>query len=778
MSVRFPVKTSATDSDSTVETKSPMAPIRSHLRLASIQGESLHNPAVRRPGLSPVISLNGNERNRSNSESILQAAQNSRSKRHGYVTKKTPDLARLDEVQANKSSFHLRGQSHGSVLRDKYSHDYRSGNKGGSSLNPNDNERGTFVRRLSSLPEDRRESILSDGSTEGAKGILYALHQVQPVFATLIPVIKSESNGKPSPEGIYRNAVSHLKHLDQKLLELRDLENSHNSDAKLRRRVKAAIFHACNASIVAFRHIGNLLLCNMKQLVLNGEPRYMRSLMLQLYGSLIESRNACKHLGKLPPKKPMTNSAQQAVPVIPEDQQLRPLDHTIIATERTKPERRWRNGAPILQGSSSSQGSTAPPYTASSFHVNNRSRSNSRTAVLHTTGFSTSSMTPRSGQSSTIPGTPLIRSRSNSSQAGNYPADHPQYLTATRVYQPQAEHSLHAALFERVFMTLNSSVDQGLRTIPILKDQFTRQFSAAEHQKPSARPEILDLLFRLTVNARTSLEICDLLKRSMTTFRLHEPDAHHAKNFWRLCRKFGDALTGLFTSIKEASVRRLITSETVAIVHPVYKSSKEAIKMIHDSPWKGLLTMTDNFNEVGGSDVPPYHSMQSSQYFHANGQYPSSQMNGYKSPVPPTTAINTAQPTPTSITAPNSMVNGYHPPAFYSRSRATSNASSSATAIAATGPASTASPYLASIPATPFSAALGPAAEATMPVTSNVSPALTTTSHVNGIGGERNNVPSTPGLQLPGTLDRSFQGDLFQRADALLSMQGTTVRGR
>ena len=755
--MRFPIKTSVTDSHSTTEVRSPGLPVRSHLRLTSGHGETLHNPALRRPGLAPLIGINGNERNRSNSESYLQATPNNRSKRHGYVPKKTPDLARLDELQANRNSFHLRGQSHGSVLRDKYNHDYRSGNRDGGSLRSHESERGTFVRRLSSLPEDKRESVLSDGNVEGAKGILYALHQVQPVFEALIPVIKDGVGEKSSPEGVYHNAVIQLEHLDQKLLELQTLENTNSTDMNLRKRVKAAIFHACNASIIAYRHVGNLLFRNMKQLVVNGEPRYLRSLMLHLYGSLVESRNACKYLGKPPLRRLAAQSNQQGVPVIREDEQLRTLDYTAISSERARPERRWRNGAPILQGSSTGQTPSAGgPNGGASYHLNGRSRSNSRTAVLHTPGYSTSCNTPRSGQSSAIPGTPLIRSRSNSAQAGNYAAEHPNYLTATRIYP--SESAEHAALFERVFLTLNSSVEQGLRTVPILKDQFTRRFQAAEIQKPPSHPKILDLWFRLTVNAGTSLEVCDLLKRSMATFRLHEPDVQHAKIFWRLCRKFGDALASLFTSIKEATIRRLIDSETVAMVHPVYKSSKEAIKMIYDSPWKSLLTTADQPSKVNDSDIQPNQLSRSPSYSYSNGHHPA-HANAYPSPVPPATAINTAQPTPTMN---GTAANGYHSSAFHPRSRATSNASTST--------AATSSPYMTSIPATPLSAALGPAAIATMPV-STISPALG--SHVNGNG----IVPSTPGI-LPGTFDRSFQGDIYQRADTLLSIGGTAVRGR
>lgn len=757
--MRFPIKTSATDPDHATDVRSPGLPVRSHLRLPSNQGETLHNTALRRPGLAPLSGLSGNERNRSNSESYLQATQSSRSKRHGYVTKKTPDLARLDEIQANRNSFHLRGQSHGSVLRDKYNHDYRNGNRDGGSLRPNESERGTFVRRLSSLPEDKRESVLSDGNVEGAKGILYALHQVQPVFEALIPVIKDGIGERSSPEGIYRNAVNQLEHLDQQLLYLQTLENANNTDMISRRRVKAAIFHACNASIIAYRHVGNLLLRNMKQLVINGESRYIRSLMLHLYGSLVESRNACKSLGKLPANKSTRQPTQRGVPVIKEDEQLQTLEYAITSTERTRPERRWRNGAPILQGSSQSQtANTGITGGAGLVHFNNRSRSNSRTAVLHTPGFSRSSNTPRSGQSSTIPGTPLMRSRSNSAQAGNYAAEHPKYLTATRVHQPEPAET--AASLERVFLTLESSLDQGVRVLPFLHDEFIRRLQAAEIQRPPTHPKILDLWKLLADFARTSIELCDPLKRSISASRLQIPDVYQLHNFWRLSQKYGNAMASLFSTSKEATAKKLITAETVVMMHPIYKSCTQAIKLMHDPSWKDLMTAADSSGQVNEKESQSFRPSQSSLHVNTNGPHPLL-TNGFNSPVPPATAVNTAQPTPTSTGA---LTNGYHSASFHSRSRATSNASTS------TAAASSSSPYTTAIPATPLSAALGPAAIATMPV-SNHSPALG--SHINGTG----NPQSTPGV-LPGTLDRSFQGDFFQRADTLMSSGGTMLRGR
>lgn len=87
-SSRFPVIPSNSEGSVDMTTRSPNQirpppiPTRSHFRVAS--GQSVH--LMRRPGLAPLIS-GGNERNRSNSESVLQASAAARTKRMGMLRK-------------------------------------------------------------------------------------------------------------------------------------------------------------------------------------------------------------------------------------------------------------------------------------------------------------------------------------------------------------------------------------------------------------------------------------------------------------------------------------------------------------------------------------------------------------------------------------------------------------------------------------------------------------------------------------------------------------------
>ena len=68
---------------------------------------SYHMGALQRPGIHPHAV---NERNRSNSEGIIQASVAARNKRMGVITRKNTDLGTLDETRAYRNSPLARSQ--------------------------------------------------------------------------------------------------------------------------------------------------------------------------------------------------------------------------------------------------------------------------------------------------------------------------------------------------------------------------------------------------------------------------------------------------------------------------------------------------------------------------------------------------------------------------------------------------------------------------------------------------------------------------------------------
>lgn len=581
----------------------------------------------------------------------------------GMVTKKNADLGVLDEARANRNSIHYRGQSHGSALRDKHGNGVRIGGSLLASPQDPERQRGTFVRRLSSLPEHKRESQSPDSVTEGAKGVLYSFHQVHQHISSLIYVVKDGTSKRSSLERVYHSATTHLEHLDQ---ELHGFDNTSQDNKEEKRRLSSSVSNACSACIVVYRHVGNLLLRNISQLIVDGDQRYIRTLMLLLYGSLIEARNACVSLGIKFESKKVQSVGIPGIPTIHEEGQKR-RDRSLTPTrERPNPERRRRNGnAPSninLFNSLASTQSSVPLY------INGRSRSNSRTTGLNGSTVSSIANTPRSSESFNVTGTPMVRSRSNSAMAVQPALNRP----------PVSEDPEKEALFEKIFLELNSSVEKSLVVVPSVQQIFYRCLAIAD--STDAHPKIHDLWTELLRRCQFCLEMSETLKKRLSTIKLHEPSSiRHSKEFWRLCLRFINSVVDLLTEIRAAKRDELILVELLHTLRPIYIPAREALVDIRTSPWIRILN-----NSHTTPELTPYSS--SSASVNSNGTYRNHQ-------------------------------------------RAPGSTGSNASPL-----------HLPSIPATPLSAALGPAAQAT--------------------------VPSTPSGG--GVLDRSFQGDVFQRADSLI----------
>lgn len=661
LSLRFPVKPSTSGSESASDARSPglqkpPIPARSDSRVPSSQYEFLQTAIMRRPGAAP-LSIN-NERNRSNSESILQAGQSIRSKRMGIVTKKNANFGALDEGRINRNSLHYRGQSDGSALREKQTNGFRvTPNNSLPELPDYDRQRDTYVRRLSSLPEHKCVKESPDRVIEGGKGVLYALYQVHQHVSTLIHVVNDGSSKRSSLGRVYHNATTHLERLDQ---ELHDFENGSYTIGDDPGRSSNHVSYACSNCIVAYKQVGNLLFHNTGRLVANGDQRYIRTLVLLLYGSLVEARNACQSFGVVfgSPRPP--RAAENPIPTIEEEGTKR-RDRSLTPTrERPNPERRWRNGRAIQQsGHLSLYNSIANAQNAVPLYVNGRSRSNSRTSAFNSSIASSMVNTPRSGETFSIPATPVIRSRSNSVLG--------VHAVQTKLAVPDDPET--DALFEKIFLGLTCSVDQGLQAIPMVKEHFMGCLKVA--QSSSAPPKIIELWSQLVRLSRFCLDMCDTLKMRLSTIKLHEPTVRN-RDFWKLCIKYINSVVDLLSSIRSAKHVELIPTEVLRIIHPVHLSAREALSDIKGSPWVRLIGNTESSPVTNGSNR--------------------------------------------------------HRPGGSS--------------------GSTMSPFAPSIPATPLSAALGPAAQAT--------------------------VPSTPS-SITASLDRSFQGDVFQRADSLLNLQQTMV---
>ena len=298
MTSRFPVRPSISSSEglnelaqkSPSQPKPPPIPIRSHYRNISGQNANI----LRRPGLAPLV--NGNERNRSNSESVLQASAAARNKRLGLLRKEKPDMDIVEETRTNRLS-HLRGFSHGSVLRSRGSNASSTGSAGSSSpSSPRESrkQRLAFVRRLSSLPEHKRETKSRSTVVEGAKSVLYALYQIHPQISGLIHAIKGKDSKRSSLELTFYNASSHVDRLNDALEKAASVDEE---DEEAFEHAESTIQRDCATCIMAYTHVTAQMQEHLHTIISVVDARYLRTLMLLLYGSMIEMKNAVVSFG-------------------------------------------------------------------------------------------------------------------------------------------------------------------------------------------------------------------------------------------------------------------------------------------------------------------------------------------------------------------------------------------------------------------------------------------------------------------------------------------------
>ncbi|KAJ5304835.1 uncharacterized protein N7443_004495 [Penicillium atrosanguineum] len=674
LSSRFPVIPNTGDASASssrspsLSRPSPLVPAKSHYRMASGQQGtgSYHMGALQRPGVTPTP------------EGIIQASVAVRNKRMGVITRKNTDLGTLDETRPYRNS-HLRGLSHGSVLRARPVAPTPVATGGSSSSSPSSPRerrrlREGWVNRMSSLPEHKGERGSDEPIIESAKGILFAIFQVHSHISTLMNVVKRDDTRRHSLEFVFENASYHVDQLND---VLENAETSLPEDADATRAVTEAVKRECETCVSAYSHVITQLRHNTAKIVTNGDSRYVRSLMLAIFGSLVELRNACaslnvplrtakKRLSPLKQLMPVSTRMTQSGPPGPPPSTERLQRSLVTPTRENGPTRRLRSdttirhpqipmAGPLPITSQSAVGSPATP----SFNFA-RSRSSSRSNMMNPS-IPSSLATPRSGEA--FPPIPTPGSRINP-------------LTGLDEIEEDR-------IFEKIFYQLTSAYTAALQALPLARRQFIRCLEATEQQRET---EGIQLLWNnLIRRCRYCLEVSETLGLRLSSMKVREPGGglRNQREFWQLCKGFMQSFVDLVTDMREVRSMQLLPQDIIIILRPVQKASREAGRLIEASPWSYLADISHGPSNLYG---PPL------QLPHAQHQTSVS------------TSALTSHPNPYGLAVGVPL-------------------------------------HSVTVPTTPLSAALGPAAQAT--------------------------VPSTPASAYS---DKFFEGDVFQRADSLLSM--------
>ena len=701
--LRFPVvPTSGGDSINDQRSPNffkPPIPIRSHYRIPSGQNTVFPKPGFHRANIEPL--LISNERNRSHSESVIQATRNSRSKRMGMMSKQSNNLQSLSESLVNRDSLHFRGTSHGSAAKDRANQAFPSGIGSGSSQSNSPTEErslGVFVQRLSSVPEQRSKVLPSSPAVEGAKGLVFGLHSIHHILENLLSLTGDGLSKRSSLERVYFNAFSHINKLNQ---ELTIFDATHFHTKRRRKKAINSIRVNCKTCIIAYKQVITSLMQSGPLIIGKADQRYVRRLHFFLYYSSVEIANAAQSLYQPPGIVRAPAVQRSAGPIKTAPPKLMLLPSATVQMDAPKPtlhtSRQLHSEA--LNSSRSWQNQMKPSMLPRSavvpLHMGPRSRSNSRTTGPGSSNLSSLVNTPRSGESFYIPDTPA----SFGFNAGNgYVNGNGNGNVANH---SQSNSRGQDIIFEQIYMDFNNAVVRGTIALPPLVSQFTKQFEEAKRYGTKAQ---MDLWDGLQVRARQCSETCERLGACLQAVKFKDPEVRNSRDFWRQITRYANAYSELVDTLKRGKIsnrEQLSRVDAQRILKPLHVCIKAGSANISKSPWSWALDEDQS---------------------------------------PPPTAISTSSSHWPGLN--RSIAGGFHGAGGQLSVEVIPHQRRQGDYLA--------SPY---IPTTPSSAALGPAAQATVPSSAaSVGPTI--------------------------TLFDNFEGNVFQRAARLQELQPQLRDGR
>jgi len=554
MSGRFPIKVNGSDLPdmrSPALARPPPIPTRSHYR-----GLSQQSTAVRRSNVMP-LTIGGNmtnERVRSNSETLLQQARQSqperpesRNRRMGIVSKKS-ELTTLDEGQANNRFSHYRGLSHGSAMQGPVPN---MTSKSPATPTEPYMQRPIYVRRLSILPERRRESKVYDTVIETAKGVLYSVFQIHPMIQMLMSLTGDGSPKRSSLEIVFYNTNSHVEELEQ---EIQKHDPANYDDEYVAAQDNENVYRACMTLASAYTHVCTHLSNNIDTFVDNGDPRYIRTLLMLLYNSIMELRVT---LSAVMPDDGYRRSASRAAMG---GDTIRPHSRESSVTptaDRPSFNQRARNGAFVHNPSNLRVATDVPmPMPMPMPYING----SGRTATI-------TSATPRSGESFASSAT------SGGRGGGDFSDDDRQ--------------------FEKIFLSLHRSSELVMQTLPGFITQLTTGLRNAmtQRERGAVQDDALRCWKVMVAKATTAVHQTESLKQRMSLIKLKEPGIRTQTAFWNVCNNFIDSW-GEFGGVMKDALTKYnlpLPQDARLRLRPIHLAIKETRDSILNSPWSYFL---------------------------------------------------------------------------------------------------------------------------------------------------------------------------------------------
>ncbi|KAK6351708.1 RAM signaling network component, variant 2 [Orbilia javanica] len=275
-------------------TGAPAIPSKNQQR--KLVGNSAQPPG---PSAAPALPVAGQttERSRSNSES---GPANRATKRMGYIGHKNA-LGTVDEVKTIK--HHVRGISYDSSMNEAAQRASNVPNNGdvafslsGAASRDDTRSAEPYFRRIQGTPKQLGSADIAMSSTisETARSILYSIYKVQPAIDSYVGLIKERNRLQTT--GIDRVLPAANLNISS-LIQSLEVCEARGGQSSL-----DGLLNTSHTTILTFKHVLNQL-----QQVIHGatnqiEVRYTRTILLAIFGSLVELQQAWTVLRKcIPP---------------------------------------------------------------------------------------------------------------------------------------------------------------------------------------------------------------------------------------------------------------------------------------------------------------------------------------------------------------------------------------------------------------------------------------------------------------------------------------------
>ncbi|KAI6781813.1 Leucine-rich repeat-containing protein-like protein [Emericellopsis cladophorae] len=510
------------------------------LRYLNIRANSIsefpmsQNNAVRRPGALPLTLGNVNERVRSNSETHLRERSESRNRRMGIVSKK-PDLGTLDETQANNRFSHYRGLSHGSAMQGA-----PIGPKEPPTPTENFPQRPYYVRRLSILPERRRESKVYDPVIEAAKGILYSVFQIHPMIQMLMGLTNDGSAEKSRLERIVYNTDLHVQEVEGEI-QRHDLALGEADEQTGRENEN--VHRACQTLVGAYGHVCTILADNIDTFVDNGDPRYIRTLVMAIYSCIMELRAT---LSSMAAESCQSRKASVA--------------DTTVSNYTLKPPAREPAATPTV-------------------HRPGITRSRNGTLVHNPANLRVATNMP-------VP-PPMLSSGYSDALASATPRSGESFASAIS-RDVRSDTSEEDAQFDKIFLSLQKSADIMSSTLPNFHIQLNGRLRNAIQR--GVHSGLVHEWKTLISVCYSTMQQTEVMRGRLSAIKLKEPGIRSQPSFWNLCSNFLRSWMRLGDEIKSAANNNVpLPADMRRRLKPIQQSIKETTTTIVNSPWHHLL---------------------------------------------------------------------------------------------------------------------------------------------------------------------------------------------